>query len=150
MKNMKNYKHHIGLYLRAYPSYKQKEKIMMFSGCSRFVYNRLVSIDKELYSLKRVGCYLQPVEDRINYLESLKSVRKIKNSAPFLFDVDSLALCNAQQNYIRAWKNYRDGNGNIPTFRKKSNCYSYQTNAQYSSGVNELFSSTGFKFLDKI
>ena len=146
---MKSYKYHVGLKVRLYPSFKQKEKIKMFSGASRFMYNRLVSIDRELYKLKSVGIYLKPVQERINYLESLKSVRKIKNSAPFLFDVDSLAVCNAEQNYIRAWKNYREGNGSFPKYRKKSNFYSYQTNAQYQSGASDLFSSTGFKFLDK-
>lgn len=50
-------------------------------------------------------------------------------------DIDSLSLANANQNYNRAWKNYRELGYGTPQFHKKSNSWSYQTNCQYSKDV---------------
>lgn len=57
---MKEYKYHIGLNLRIYPSDKQKKIIKMNGGASRYIYNKLVADNNEMYELKK--CKLKPKE----------------------------------------------------------------------------------------
>lgn len=49
MKKMKDYNYHIGLKLRIYPSDKQKKIIKMNGGASRYIYNKLVCDNNEMY-----------------------------------------------------------------------------------------------------
>ena len=48
MKTMKQLTYHIGLCVRAYPSNRQKKIIRKNAGVNRFVYNRLVAVNKEM------------------------------------------------------------------------------------------------------
>ena len=136
MKQMKDYTYHIGLKLRAFPSGRQLAIMKKNIGCARFVYNRCIAIDRELHALKKVGIYIEPVARRAAFLSSEQgSVTAIANLAPFLndADVDCQALYNALANYKKAWKQFRSVPGTgIPTFHKKQNGGTYQTNAHYS------------------
>ncbi|UNK21247.1 transposase [Paenibacillus sp. N3/727] len=92
-------------------------------GCVRFVYNKMLA-------------------DRISsYQESQKSMDKsikyptpaqYKTEFPFLKEVDSLALANAQMNLNKAYANFfRDKSVGFPKFKsKKDNHKSYTTNNQ--------------------
>ena len=51
MKTMKQLTYHIGLCVRAYPSDRQKQIIRKNAGVNRFVYNRLVGVNREMYEL---------------------------------------------------------------------------------------------------
>ena len=57
MKKMKEYKYHIGLNLRIYPSDKQKKIIKMNGGASRYIYNKLVADNNEMYELKKTASF---------------------------------------------------------------------------------------------
>ena len=48
---MKQLTYHIGLCVRAYPSDRQKQIIRKNAGVNRFVYNRLVGVNREMYEL---------------------------------------------------------------------------------------------------
>lgn len=153
MKSMKDYKYHSGIMVRAYPSDKQKEIIILNDNARRYIYNKCIEINKELYLLHKTNIYCKPIQDRITYLESLKnSSKEISNMSPFLNDklIDSLAKANAIKNYQEAWSNYRKNkNTKIPSFHKKSNEKKYQTNCQYQQNKEvNLFSGT-IKFEDK-
>ena len=146
---MSDYKYHYAIKMRGYGSYRVKRLIRMFGGSARYVYNRLVDTNNRLYELRKVGIYMQPVAEEIAMLEKLLTQKGIVNAAPFLSCVDSLAIANARQNYSKAWKRYRDGNGNVPTFHKRTNRFRYQTNPHYrkeSIGMNDC---SGFCFTDK-
>lgn len=54
----------IGLKLRIYPTNEQKDMIAVNDGAARFIYNRLVARNREMYRLRKVGCYIQPITDR--------------------------------------------------------------------------------------
>ena len=112
--------YHIGVAVRLYPSYRQKRVVAKNDGAQRYVYNKLVATDKELFLLKKTGTYLEPVADRIDYLESVSATASaICNSAPFLYDkeIDSQCIANGIQNYRKAWKNFRDTPGtSVPVF----------------------------------
>ena len=82
---MKDYNYHIGLKLRIYPSDKQKKIIKMNGGASRYIYNKLVADNNEIYELKKSSSF--SIADR-NRLEFLESIHKTKSNMlimiPFL------------------------------------------------------------------
>ena len=139
MHNMKSMPYIIGIKVRIYSSADQKQIVAKNDGVARFIYNRLVARDRELHSLQKVKIYCQPVADRMDYLQSLGTgVADFKAAYPFLEDpeIDSLAIANAKQNYLTAWKNFRKVPGtSMPVFHKNGYDKSYQTNCQYASGV---------------
>ncbi|WP_124974833.1 RNA-guided endonuclease InsQ/TnpB family protein [Ligilactobacillus salitolerans] len=151
---MKKLPYHYGLKVRCYPYSQQKAIIKRNSDASRFVYNELVAINRELYQLKQVKLPLDTVQRRIYQLEQRKKTTKnISDEHLFLChkDIDSLCLANAKQNYAKAWKAFRKVHrSGIPVFHKKSYCWKYQTNAQYSDKavLPSLLNGT-VKFLDR-
>lgn len=108
---------------RIYPNKEQRLFFAKTFGCVRFVYNKMLA-------------------DRIHsYQESQKSMDKsikyptpaqYKTEFPFLKEVDSLALANAQMNLNKAYANFfRDKSVGFPKFKsKKDNQRSYTTNNQ--------------------
>ena len=135
MKKMKDFIHQYAVRLRIYPSFEQKDIIKLNSNASRYIYNKAVSIDKELYQLNKIKRYLKPANDRKEFLLSIKgNVKRISNLSPFLNDpkIDAQAKANALQNYIKAWNNYKKNpNSKVPTFHKKTYEEKYQTNPHY-------------------
>lgn len=132
---MKEYSYHIGLQVRAYPSYKQKRIIRMNGGASLFIYNRLVAVEKELYQLKKTAPYSPTDMARLLYLQdTYGSARSLQNAIPFLFSkgIDSLMTANAIRNYHNAWNMYtKEPWHGMPAFHKKDNTYRYQTSCCY-------------------
>lgn len=101
---------------RLYPNKSQKELFSKTFGCVRFVYNRMLAEKMKYY--KRTG-------------KSLKvTPAKYKSEFPWLKEVDSLALCNAQLHLQTAYQNYfRDPSVGFPKFKsKKRPARSYTTN----------------------
>ena len=103
---------------RLYPTDSQKAYFANCFGCVRFVYNRMLN-------------------DKIEHYQETKQLLKntpaqYKHEFPFLKEVDSLALANAQQNLEKAYKNFfRDKSVGFPKFKSKHNSNtSYTTNNQ--------------------
>ena len=142
MLQMKDMSFIIGIKIHIYPTNEQKNIISANAGAARFVYNRLVARNKELFLLRKTGRFVEPIVNRIKYLESLgESSASLKESCPFLTDsrIDSLAIANAIQNYHKAWKQFKSVPGtSIPTFHKKGYAASYQTNAQYKKEYTKI------------
>ena len=106
---------------RLYPNKEQEEYFAKTFGCVRFVYNRMLA-------------------EKISYYEKTgKSISvtpaKYKTEFPWLKEVDSLALANAQMNLQRAYRNFfRDKSVGFPKYKsKKNNHRSYTTNNQKGS-----------------
>ena len=98
---------------RLYPNLEQREYLVKTFGCTRFIYNKMLSDKIEYY--KETG-------------EMLKNTpTQYKKEFEGLKEVDSLALANAQQNLEKAYKNFfRDKSIGFPKFKsKKTNYYSY-------------------------
>ena len=133
---MTEYTYHYGLMVRIYPNTEQKQIISVNSNVSRFVYNKMVQVGKEISSFGRPNIYLNVVSDRITCLREIKdSTTKLKDIYPWLCDkrIDSLAIANAKQNYNKAWNLYRKVyNIAPPNYHKKSYVEKYQTNGQYN------------------
>lgn len=106
---------------RLYPNKEQEEYFTKCFGCVRFIYNRMLS-------------------DKIDYYKETKqklnnTPAQYKKEFPWLKEVDSLALANAQMNLQSAYNNFftRPETG-FPNFKsKKNHYYSYTTNNQKGS-----------------
>lgn len=115
---------------RIYPTKEQKVYFAKTFGCVRFIYNKMLADRKIAY------------EQSKETLEKIKypTPAQYKDEFPWLKEVDSLALANAQLNLESAYKNFfreiKKGNKDqgFPKFKsKKSNYYSYTTNNQKGS-----------------
>lgn len=141
MRKCKDMAYHIGVTLHLRPDQKQQEIIAVNDGTKRYVYNKLVRLSDERYQLKKVTVYSKPVADRLSYVEALLFTKEeLKNAIPWLSDkrVDSCVLDNAIRNYNTAWKNHNEGRAGIPVMKRKSYEQSYQTNAHYKVGDENL------------
>ncbi len=103
---------------RIYPNAVQKEYFARVFGCVRFFYNKSLSDMCDLY--KATGKH-----------ENITPAR-YKKDYPFLKDVDSLALCNAQLARNAALKSFYRKQNSFPKYKSKKNDQSYTTNNQGS------------------
>ena len=106
---------------RLYPNKEQEEYFANCFGCVRFIYNRMLS-DKI--------AYYKETKQKLN-----NTPAQYKKEFPWLKEVDSLALANAQMNLQTAYNNFftRPETG-FPNFKsKKNHYYSYTTNNQKGS-----------------
>lgn len=80
-----------------YRIYPNKEQQMFFSktfGCVRFVYNRMLA--------DRIKSY-QESQDKLDKSVKYPTPAQYKAEFPFLKEVDSLALANAQMKDVKLW-----------------------------------------------
>lgn len=103
---------------RIYPNREQREYFAKCFGCSRFIYNKMLSDKIDHY--KETGKMLK------------NTPAQYKEEYEWLRDVDSLALSNVQLNLDKAYKNFfRDKSVGFPNFKsRKTNRFSYTTNNQ--------------------
>lgn len=106
---------------RLYPTQEQKQLLAKTFGCVRFVYNKMLAERKEIYE--------QFKDDK----EALKKQKlptpaKYKGEYPWLKEVDSLALANAQLNLQSAYQNFFSGRAEFPKFKSRKARQSYTTN----------------------
>lgn len=102
---------------RIYPNKEQQEYFAKCFGCTRFIYNQMLADKIEHY--KKTGEML------------CNTPAQYKKKYPWLKEVDSLALANAQLNLEKAYKNFfRDKSVGFPKFKSKKANQSYTTNNQ--------------------
>ena len=107
---------------RIYPTTEQKITFAKTFGCVRFIYNKMLS-------------------DRIDYYKETgqklnNTPAQYKEAFPWLKEVDSLALANAQMNLNKAYSHFWNDSQHFgkPRFKSKKNCRaSYSTNNQKGS-----------------
>lgn len=111
MEQMKAYK------FRIYPTDSQKELIEKSFGCSRFVYNRMLSIQIESYKENNKS---------FSKYDLVKMLPKLKKEYEWLKEVDSTSLQatiddldSAYQNFFREIK--KGNNQRFPKFKTKRN-----------------------------
>ncbi|EOB2766086.1 IS200/IS605 family element RNA-guided endonuclease TnpB [Enterococcus hirae] len=117
MERLKAYK------FRIYPTEEQEIFFVKSFGCVRKVYNLMLD--------DRMKAYEETRKDSSKEM-SFPTPAKYKQDFPFLKEVDSLALANAQLNLDKAYKNFfRDKSVGFPRFKSKRNpVQSYTTNNQ--------------------
>jgi len=98
---------------RLYPNIEQEILLQKTFGCVRFIYNQMLA--------NRIAIYEQYKDNK----EALKQQKyalpaDYKKEYPWLKEVDSLALANAQVNLNSAYRNfYRDLSIGFPNFKSK-------------------------------
>ena len=107
---------------RLYPTIEQKIMFAKTFGCVRFIYNKMLGDRLDYY--KETG-------ERLN-----NTPAQYKKEFPWLKEVDSLALANAQINLNKAYNNFWSNRKHFgkPRFKsKKTGHASYSTNNQHGS-----------------
>ena len=117
MEQLKAYK------FRIYPTEEQEIFFAKSFGCVRKVYNLMLDDRKKAY---------EEVKNDSSKKMTFPTPAKYKKEFPFLKEIDSLALANAQLNLDKAYKNFfRDKTVGFPRFKSKKNpVQSYTTNNQ--------------------
>ena len=108
---------------RIYPTEEQEIFFAKTFGCVRKVYNLMLDDRKKAY---------EEVKNDPSKKMTFPTPAKYKKEFPFLKEVDSLALANAQLHLDKAYKNFfRDKSVGFPRFKSKKNpVQSYTTNNQ--------------------
>ena len=154
-KTMAQLPYHYGVKLRVFPSSEQKHLIKRNSDASRFIYNEMNGMNRELYQLRQVKLPIAIVQQRIQTLEERlkKPATGISNIHGWLNnrDLDSLMKANAIKNYRTAWQLFRQVHRTgVPVFHKKQMAQKYQTSCQYAQQVQVPNMLTGsVRLLDK-
>ena len=104
---------------RIYPNSEQKQYFAKCFGCVRFFYNKSLSDMNDIYEATKEFENITPATYKEDY--------------PFLKEVDSLALANAQLNRNAAFKSFFRGQNKFPKYKSKRNNQSYTTNNQKDS-----------------
>ena len=99
---------------RIYPNSEQKVFFAKCFGCVRFFYNKSLSDMNDIYKSTGKFKNITPASYKEDY--------------PFLKEVDSLALANAQLNRNTAFKAFFSHKSGFPKFKSKRNDQSYTTN----------------------
>ena len=99
---------------RIYPNNEQKIFFAKCFGCVRFFYNKSLDDMNEIYKSTGKFKNITPAS--------------YKEDFPFLKEVDSLALSNAQLNRNTAFKAFFSHRSGFPQFKSKRNDQSYTTN----------------------
>ncbi|CAI3463466.1 IS200/IS605 family element transposase accessory protein TnpB [Enterococcus cecorum] len=117
MERLKAYK------FRIYPTEEQKIFFTKTFGCVRKVYNLMLNDRKKAY---------EEIKNDPSKKMTFPTPAKYKEEFPFLKEVDSLALANAQLHLDKAYKNFfRNKSVGFPRFKSKKNpVQSYTTNNQ--------------------
>ncbi|WP_201576000.1 IS200/IS605 family element RNA-guided endonuclease TnpB [Psychrobacter sp. H8-1] len=101
--------------VRLYPNEEQQIFFAKSFGCTRFIWNRMLSDKIEHYNEHKTDLKNTPAQ--------------YKKEFEWLREVDSLALANVQQNLRAAYSKFFKGSG-FPKFKKKGQRDSYTTNNQ--------------------
>lgn len=122
-----------------HPDADQKTLIRKTFGCTRLIWNKMLADEQEFYY----------ATDR----HFIPTPAKYKKALPFLREVDSLALANAQQNLKKAFSNFFENPEHFghPGFKSKKKAKkSYTTNCQYLKSGPTVYTTKGVIRLPKL
>ena len=108
---------------RIYPNNEQKVFFAKCFGCVRFFFNKSLDDMNDIYKATGKFKNITPASYKDDY--------------PFLNEVDSLALSNAQLNRNTAFKSFFSHKSGFPKYKSKRNDQSYTTNNQGSVKISD-------------
>ena len=116
---------------RIYPNEKQKELIEKTFGCTRFVYNQMLTIQEDRY--KNGEKHLSYI-DMNNYCN-----QELKKKYEWLKEVDKFSLSNSLNNLNNAYQRYFKKLGKHPKYKSKHRSQkSYTTNSNIKILENKI------------
>ncbi len=107
-----------GFRIRLYPNDAQKEQIAVSFGCSRWLWNNMLAMQKERHDNEPSAPYLSAFS--MNYL-----LKQLKREYPWLKDADSTALTGTNENLHEAYVRFFKGQSRFPKFKSKRHEQSY-------------------------
>ena len=122
---------------RIYPDEKQRTLINKTLGCTRFVYNYFLNIQKE-NSYKKAN-------ENIKYY-----THNLKYEYPFLQGADSIAINKALFNLEDSYKRFFNKQSGYPKFKSKFGKNSYNTTAIYGTYKNNNYCNIEIDLDNKI
>ncbi|MCK5812286.1 MAG: transposase [Clostridiales bacterium] len=112
---------------RIYPNNEQVKLIEKTFGCTRFVFNHILSLRKKVYEEHIANPF-------INKIKKYPKLSCLKEEFEWLREVDSLALCHSVIALKRAYTNFFSNRTSFPKFKSKHfSKKSYTTNNQKGS-----------------
>ncbi len=111
--------------VRIYPNKTQRAQIHKTIGCSRFIYNQMLSERREVYER-----FESDMEALKNYV--YKTEKQYKVEFPFLKEADSIALQASREHLFEAYRNFFNGlkkgrKVGFPKFKSKKGKENYTT-----------------------
>ena len=107
-----------GFRIRLYPNDAQKQQIAVSFGCSRWLWNNMLAMQKKRHDNEPSAPYLSAFS--MNYL-----LRQLKREYPWLKDADSTALTGTTENLHEAYVRFFKGQSRFPKFKSKRHEQSY-------------------------
>ena len=107
-----------GFRIRLYPNDAQKQQIAVSFGCSRWLWNNMLAMQKERHDNEPSAPYLSAFS--MNYL-----LKQLKREYPWLKDADSTALTGITENLYNAYTRFFRGQSRFPKFKSKKHEQSY-------------------------
>ena len=107
-----------GFRIRLYPNDAQKQQIAVSFGCSRWLWNNMLAMQKERHDNEPSAPYLSAFS--MNYL-----LKQLKREYPWLKDADSTALTGITENLHNAYTRFFRGQSRFPKFKSKKHEQSY-------------------------
>ena len=111
-----------GKIYRIYPTEVQKKVLEQHFGACRFIYNRFLNIRQTMYSKFKISI-------NKNYLD--EQLPRYKEMYPWLKEVNSQSLQQANKNLDTAYVNFFEGRSGYPTWKTKRFNNSFQLVQRY-------------------
>lgn len=130
--------YHKGIVFKAHMSTQQKHIVSVNDGVRRFIYNRLVELDKS-YWMEKASLYTTAYQEHLAYLKwSLMDVEHMRSAFPWLNEpeVDSIVISTTKRAFQTALKNMYERHTGRPAFKKKQSAQSYQTSCSNANTAN--------------
>ena len=107
-----------GFRICLYRNDAQKQQIAVSFGCSRWLWNNMLAMQKERHDNEPSAPYLSAFS--MNYL-----IKQLKREYPWLKDADSTALTGTPENLHDAYTRFFKGQTRFPKFKSKKHEQSY-------------------------
>lgn len=111
---------------RIYPTQEQKILIAKTIGCSRFVFNRFLSLWNDTYRETGKG---------LTYHSCSSELPKLKKEYPWLKEVDSIAVQSSLKNLADAFTRFFKKQNDFPQFKSKKNKVQSYTTKQTNGNI---------------
>lgn len=121
---------------RIYPTKEQEVLINKTIGCTRLVYNIMLSKKK--------------INNKLNKYDLIKEIPILYQEYPFLKEADSMSLRCAIIDLCNGFDKYYKKTGGYPKFKKKGNKDSYRTNLITSTYKGKVYENIKLDLKEKI
>ena len=129
---------------RIYPTQEQQELLSKHFGCSRFIYNHFLNVQKEHYLNNKDNEESERVRLYKSKFETMKELTQLKKELTWLKEINSQSLQCTLTNLDTAYKQFFLKKSNFPKFKSKYTKQSFKV-PQYTAIENKRLFIPKFK-----